>query len=149
MGSAPRGASAQECGQPSTSLCSPCLETVSFLRWSSHAARLSWPVWEEGGGGGRQWWQSLGGQGQGPWALFSLLRETRILILQNFIHQLGQEYNHKQDRVLSKSLCTQKITQEAVTLNGWKYYVLGKIEDRDHCSLKQQKDYNANELITC
>ena len=35
MGSVPRVELAQACGQLSISLCSPCLETVSFLRYSS------------------------------------------------------------------------------------------------------------------
>ena len=46
-GSAPRAGSARACGLLSTSLCSPCLETVSFLKCCSVL-----PAWTSMWGGG-------------------------------------------------------------------------------------------------
>lgn len=71
MGSAPRVGSAQACGQLSISLCSPYLETVSFLRCSSLCSLPAQSgIWGgEGGteGKGRWWLHSDGEGGGGCW----------------------------------------------------------------------------------
>lgn len=152
MGFAPRVELAQACGQLSISLCSPCLETVSFFKMllfmlftclDQHLKRVVMVVEV---GGFFQWVRVALG-----WIQLSILRETRILILRKMYSNWLKKTNiNKKIKYYLNLQHTQIITYEALTLNSWTCYQLRKIRvDKDNCRLKQWPHCNTNKLITC